>query len=490
MMTRVLVIEDDRRTAAEIAAALGDHGFDVECAYNGRDGLLKATAEKYDAIVLDRMLPGDLDGLGVLATLRTIRTETPVLILSALSGVDERVRGLRAGGDDYLTKPFEFVELTARLEVLIRRHAMPQRETTLRVGDLQVDLLTREVRRAADDNLCLANIGCRIPMRHAGRVVTRTMLFEEVWGIMTICRRTPTFIPAATPEARRRRAAPMIHTVRVRAMSSVGLSDIPRTTSFRLALLFLGLFGAASLILFGFMYWQTASYLSNGVDDWLESEMASRSTEHSSERMRQLNTRPMLDPENRRPIALFDAVGHWVAGGAATLPMPLPPMDRPFDFTSSRGDEAAPFRGILHRLASGDILLVARDMREIRQFRDLLLNAMASGALVVLALGMTGAVLTGAGALGRIDGVTRAIERIVNGDLSGRLPTSRKGGDVNGLIQVVNRMLDEIERLMNDVKGVTETSHTTADAAHSPSRRAGAGTPARCNGRGIRRGGR
>jgi signal transduction histidine kinase len=239
-------------------------------------------------------------------------------------------------------------------------------------------------------------------------------------------------------------------------MSSVGLSDIPRTTSFRLALLFLGLFGAASLILFGFMYWQTARYLSNGVDDWLGSEMASRSAEHSSERMRQLNTRTMLDPESRRPIALFDAAGHWVAGGAATLPAPLPVMDRPFDFMLRRGNETAPFRGILHRLASDDILLVATDMREIRQFRELLLNAMASGALVVLALGMTGAVLTGAGALGRIDGVTRAIERIVNGDLSERLPTSRKGGDVNRLIQVVNRMLDEIERLMNDVKGVTE----------------------------------
>ena len=184
MMTRVLVIEDDRRTAAEIAAALGDHGFDVECAYNGRDGLLKATAEKYDAIVLDRMLPGDLDGLGVLATLRTIRTETPVLILSALSGVDERVRGLRAGGDDYLTKPFEFVELTARLEVLIRRHTIPQRETTLRVGDLQVDLLTREVRRAGRtiDLLPREYRLLEYLMRHAGRVVTRTMLFEEVWG--------------------------------------------------------------------------------------------------------------------------------------------------------------------------------------------------------------------------------------------------------------------------------------------------------------------
>ena len=182
-MTRVLVIEDDRRTAAEIAAALGDHGFDVECAYNGRDGLLKATAEKYDAIVLDRMLPGDLDGLGVLATLRTIRTETPVLILSALSAVDERVRGLRAGGDDYLTKPFEFVELTARLEVLIRRHAMPQRETTLRVGDLQVDLLTREVRRAGRTIELLPREYRLLEylMRHANQVVTRTMLLENVW---------------------------------------------------------------------------------------------------------------------------------------------------------------------------------------------------------------------------------------------------------------------------------------------------------------------
>src|ERR1700736_6667305 len=147
-MARVLVIEDDQQTAAEITAALGDHGFDVDVAHTGREGLLNAAAEKYDGIGLDRMLPGDLDGLGVLATLRTIRTETPVLILSALSAVDERVRGLRAGGDDYLTKPFEFVELTARIEALVRRRAMPPTETALRVGDLEIDLLSRQVRRA------------------------------------------------------------------------------------------------------------------------------------------------------------------------------------------------------------------------------------------------------------------------------------------------------------------------------------------------------
>ena len=174
-MARVLVIEDDQQTAAEITAALGDHGFDVDVAHTGREGLLNAAGDKYDAIVLDRMLPGDLDGLGVLATLRTIGIETPVLILSALSAVDERVRGLRAGGDDYLTKPFEFVELTARLEVLARRHAVPARETTLRVSDLEIDLLTREL--LPREYRLLEYL-----MRHPGQVVTRTMLFEEVWG--------------------------------------------------------------------------------------------------------------------------------------------------------------------------------------------------------------------------------------------------------------------------------------------------------------------
>ena len=125
-MTRVLVVEDDAQTAAEIAAALGDHGFEVECAYTGQDALDRAVADRYSAIVLDRMLPGGIDGLTVLSTLRGLSVDAPVLILSALSAVDERVRGLRAGGDDYLTKPFESLELTARIEVLLRRRGRPR----------------------------------------------------------------------------------------------------------------------------------------------------------------------------------------------------------------------------------------------------------------------------------------------------------------------------------------------------------------------------
>jgi DNA-binding response OmpR family regulator len=184
-MTRVLVVEDDPQTAEEIRSALSDHGFAVESAGTGREGLLKAAAESYDAIVLDRMLPGGLDGLGVLATLRTAGVESPVLILSALSGVDERIRGLRAGGDDYLTKPFDFLELTARLDVLLRRHAgVPQCETMLRVGQLVMDLLTRTVSHAGKPVELLPReyrlLECL--MRHAGQVVTRTMLFEDVWN--------------------------------------------------------------------------------------------------------------------------------------------------------------------------------------------------------------------------------------------------------------------------------------------------------------------
>jgi DNA-binding response OmpR family regulator len=182
-MTRVLVIEDDTQTAAEIVAALGDHGYQVECAGTGREGLLKAATERFEAVVLDRMLPGGLDGLAVLATLRAAGIEVPVLVLSALSRVDERVRGLKAGGDDYLTKPFEFLELTARLDVLVRRRGAPRRDVMLRAGDLQMDLLARTVTRSGRPIELLPREYRLLEylMRHSGQVVTRTMMFEEVW---------------------------------------------------------------------------------------------------------------------------------------------------------------------------------------------------------------------------------------------------------------------------------------------------------------------
>jgi two-component system OmpR family response regulator len=217
-MSRILVVEDDPQTATEIIAALADHGLEAEHAADGRKGLLRAATEPFAAIVLDRMLPGDLDGLAVLTTLRATKLDTPVLILSALSALDERVRGLRAGGDDYLTKPFEAIELTARLDALMRRRATPPRETTLRAGPLEIDLLTRVVRRDGSvisllprEYELLAYL-----MRHAGQVVTRTMLFEEVWGYRTDVRTNviDVHVSKLRQKIEGEGAAPLLQTVR------------------------------------------------------------------------------------------------------------------------------------------------------------------------------------------------------------------------------------------------------------------------------------
>ena len=179
---RILVVEDDEQTAAYMVKGLTESGYVVDRADNGRDGLFLATSSDFDAVVVDRMLPG-LDGLSLIQALRAARVATPVLILSALGQVDDRVQGLRAGGDDYLTKPFAFSELLARIEALLRRRSGPAVVTKLAVGDLEMDLLGRSVRRAGR-TVDLQPREFRLLeylMRHAGQVVTRTMLLEGVW---------------------------------------------------------------------------------------------------------------------------------------------------------------------------------------------------------------------------------------------------------------------------------------------------------------------
>jgi len=180
---RVLVIEDDPTVAEYIVSGLKQAGHGVDHADDGRDGLMMATTEDYDAIIADRMLPG-LEGLAIVRTLRAAGKTTPVLVLSALGEVDERVKGLKAGADDYLSKPFAFSELMARLEALQRRgHAEAAPVTRLQVMDLEMDLLSREVQRAGT-RIDLQPREFRLLeylMRHAGQVVTRTMLLEAVW---------------------------------------------------------------------------------------------------------------------------------------------------------------------------------------------------------------------------------------------------------------------------------------------------------------------
>lgn len=181
-MAKVLLIEDDRETANEIIAELVDRGFDVDWAATGIEGLDKARAGGADAMIVDRLLPG-LDGLTIIEVARQEHVRTPVLVLSALGAVDDRVRGLRAGGDDYLTKPFAVVELVARIEALLRR-PIDNRDTILRVGPLELDLLARTAKRDERpiDLLPREFRLLEYMMRRRDQLLTRAMLFEEVWN--------------------------------------------------------------------------------------------------------------------------------------------------------------------------------------------------------------------------------------------------------------------------------------------------------------------
>ena len=180
---KVLLVEDNERVSSFVKKGLTEAGHSIDHADNGRDGMFLAAGESYDAIVMDRMLPGDIDGLGIISALRKTGRRTPILILSALSDVDERIRGLQSGGDDYLVKPFAFGELLARLDALLRRTQAGSAETTLVVGDLVMDLLSRKVTRG-EKNVTLQPREFKLLeylMRHANQVVTRTMLLENVW---------------------------------------------------------------------------------------------------------------------------------------------------------------------------------------------------------------------------------------------------------------------------------------------------------------------
>jgi two-component system OmpR family response regulator len=180
---RILVVEDDAETAAYVSNGLVEEGHTAETVADGRDGLTQAMDEVYDILIIDRMLPG-LDGLSLVRALRAVGHKVPVIFLTSLGGVDDRVDGLNVGGDDYLVKPFAFSELMARVNALARRPHLRDTETILRVGDLEMDLIARKVTRGAD----VIDLQPRefrlleILMRNKGRVLTRTMLLERVWS--------------------------------------------------------------------------------------------------------------------------------------------------------------------------------------------------------------------------------------------------------------------------------------------------------------------
>jgi two-component system, OmpR family, response regulator len=185
-MSKILTIEDDPIVGRDITEELSNAGFEVEWVRTGAEGIARALSPEFDAITLDRVLPG-IDGLTIVKTIRSVGIETPVLMISALSDVDERVTGLLAGGDDYIAKPFSSTEMRARIQVLLRRRGRLQQQvaTTLKVEDLEIDLIARSVSRAGVE-VNLPPVEFRLLeylARNSGQVVTRTMIFQSVWDM-------------------------------------------------------------------------------------------------------------------------------------------------------------------------------------------------------------------------------------------------------------------------------------------------------------------
>jgi|SRR5215469_1638554 two-component system OmpR family response regulator len=213
----ILVIEDDQETANQLVDSLAGSGYEVDVAVDGNDGLSRGRSADYVAMTVDRMLPG-VDGLGIIRQLRDEGIVTPALIISALGEVDDRVRGLRAGGDDYLVKPFAFAELLARLEALARRSATVVKETVLRIADLKLDLVSRTVSRG-DREISLLPREFQVLeylVRNQGQVVSRAMMLQHVWDLHFDP--TTNIIDVYVGRVRRkvddRHAYPLIHTVR------------------------------------------------------------------------------------------------------------------------------------------------------------------------------------------------------------------------------------------------------------------------------------
>jgi two-component system, OmpR family, response regulator len=214
---RILVVEDDPETGCQLVDHLATHGYHVDLAANGKDGLQLALSGAYTVLTIDRMLPG-MDGLAIVRRLRDAGIVTPALIISALGEIDDRVRGLRSGGDDYLIKPFAFTELLARIEALARRSTTLVKETILRVGDLELDLVSRTVNRAGREIELLPREFQVLEylVRNEGQVVPRAMLLQHVWDLHYDP--TTNIIDVYVGRVRRKvdsqQSYPLIHTIR------------------------------------------------------------------------------------------------------------------------------------------------------------------------------------------------------------------------------------------------------------------------------------
>jgi len=469
---KILVIEDDRQTAQYLANGLAEQGHVVEVANNGRDGLFLAAGEKYDVMVVDRMLPG-LDGLGVVKTIRGAGVRTPILFLTTLGGIDDRIEGLEAGGDDYLVKPFAFAELIARLNALARRPPIAVKETTLKVADLEMDLLKRTVRRAGAD-IELTPLEFKLLeylMRHGARVVTRTMLLEEVWAFTSTPGRASWKPISAVCAARLTRASIRSSSIPrgVPATSCGPPMQIASSLIFRLTTLYAILFAASVAILFALVWFVTSRSMLAQLAANVQREAISLADEYraTGPAAAAASIERRLQRGGLAYYLLQRRNGVRIAGNIAPVSPVLGPLDLQVRLQS--GAEMAADRaqedlrdaigyGVL--LSDGTFVLAGEDVGRLETVRKAILTAFAVGGGTSAILAILGGLVLSRGFVRRVDSIYRTARQIMAGQLESRVPIRHNGDELDRLAANLNAMLDRIQSLMESLKQVS------SDVAH------------------------
>ena len=468
---KILIIEDDLDAASYLVKAFREAGHTTEHASDGESGLFMASENSYDVLIVDRMLP-KRDGLSVISELRKRDVNTPVLILSALGQVDDRVTGLRAGGDDYLPKPYSFTELLARVEVLGRRRGSPDQDMVYRVGDLELDRLSHNVRRNGKEILLQPREFRLLEylMKYAGQVVTRTMLLENVWDyhfdpqtnvIDVHVSRLRSKIEKDFDKPLLRR----LMTERVGAIRNGRFRTLYRNTAVRLSALYLILFAVCAAALVFYVTSISEDQLRQRMKASVEEEVQVLNDIFSSGGIQALLS--VLENLSNQPGANLYVIaapnGELLAGNVARLQPGVIDRegwtDSPFlysRFGERAGGEKHMAVARIFFLENGARILVGRDLGEpenarllVRRALMLALGIMGLGALIIwFAIGRT--------ALQRIDRMSGAAQNIMAGDLSQRLPVSGAGDEFDRLSVSLNAMLARMERLDEGLRQVSD----------------------------------
>ena len=391
MSRRILVVEDDPETRDYLAKGLREAGYAVEATASGRQGLMLALDGGFDALILDRMLP-DLDGLSLLKSLRAAGVAAPAILLTAMSAIDERVSGLRAGADDYVVKPFSFAELSARLEAILRRPAEVQPEQTrLTCADLELDLIARTARRG-DRRIELLPREFQMLeylMRREGRVVTRTMLLEGLWDY----RFDPgtNVIDVHISRLRRKidargRAAADPHRARCRLQARRDGLSMFRSATTRLILVHLALLAVLTGLVLGSLYWRVGGVIDAEQRAVVETEVRGFTDDYARGGIPALAVaidRRLASPTDRDAVYLLaPATGDRIAGNLGRWPPTVAPDTgwATLRLYRTDRDRATDISALALRLPGGELLLVGRDVAARALFDRTLVRAAGLGA--------------------------------------------------------------------------------------------------------------